>query len=216
MEKLDFKVGDIAKIKLSGKDDIFGVGTEVKVVSVDIGSGYYAYKVEVIKDSDKYFFTNDWVSADHLEKLSKIRVGNVISYQDIVEAVINEEFEEGYLIEYIRHVGCPLVMEFNGHSFVGKNNNHPLCLNKSSATCEFKLLGVEEVAHTYRLPDSIAKAVEIGTYDAYLNYGERTDSYWFDSVRSEFSAQTNFTEAEFAKIPDMDGLKQLLIKGEAK
>ena len=107
MEKLDFKDGEITKIKLSREDDIFEVGTEVKVVSVGISSGYYAYEVEVIKDSDKYFFTNDWVSTDHLEKLSKIEVGNTISCQELLEAVIKEEFEKGYLIEYTRHVGFP-------------------------------------------------------------------------------------------------------------
>lgn len=216
MEKLDFKVGEITKIKLSREDDIFEVGTEVKVVSVDIGSGYHAYKVEVIKDSDKYFFTNDWVSADHLEKLSKIKVGNVISYQELVEAVINEEFEKGYIIEYTPTFMAPILLEFNGYNFASKNSGKPLLLNNNSATGKFKLLGVEEAKHTYKLPDNIAKVFEIDKDKAYLNYWERTDYYWFDDVLSDESVKTKFTKAEFANVPDMDGLKQLLIKGEAK
>lgn len=212
MEKFDFKVGDITKIKLSDYNDNFEVGTEVMVIEVYRDSVYYVYKVEVTFDRDSYESTTDWVSADHLEKLSKFEVGNTISCQELLEAVINKEFERGYLIEYTPTFMAPILLEFNGYNFASKNSGKPLILNRNSATGKFKLLGVEEVAHTYRLPDSIAKVFEIDKEYVYLNYGEHPDYYWFDDVLSDESVKTKFTKAEFANVPDMDGLKQLLIK----
>lgn len=216
MEKLDFKAGDIAKIKLSGKDDIFEVGTEVTVIGVDNDSDCYTYKVEVLQDKDDYKSIVDWVSADHLEKLSKFEVGNTISCQELLEAVINKEFERGYLIEYTPTFMAPILLEFNGYNFASKNSGKPLILNRNSATGKFKLLGVEEVRHTYRLPDSIAKVFEIDKDDTYLNYFEHKGTYCFHNAVNGDLVQINFTDEEFGKVPDMDGLKQLLIKGEAK
>lgn len=216
MEKFDFKVGDITKIKLSDYNDNFEVGTEVMVIEVDRDSVYYVYKVEVTFDRDSYESTTDWVSADHLEKLSKFEVGNTISCQELLEAVINKEFERGYLIEYTPTFMAPILLEFNGYNFASKNSGKPLILNRNSATGKFKLLGVEEVAHTYRLPDSIAKVFEIDKDDAYLNYFKHKGTYCFHNAVNGDLVQINFTDKEFAKVPDMDGLKQLLIEGEVK
>lgn len=216
MTDYKFKVGDIAKVKLQEVSDLFPVGELVVVVRVDKYSNSYKYQVARLIEAEDDYASRDWLADEHLESASKVIAGEELTYSELVEAVATGEFTEGYRVNYHARgaVDGAVKLEFNGVTFVYSGSTQPLSLDVYSATGVYELVGKAELKYTYKLPESIADAMEINYHESYLNYNEHYGTGWFNDLVECMSAQTSFTDTEFATVPEMGGLKQLLIKEE--